>query len=275
MKELSLGVGAEAQQQNKEPFLSVDSEDSVAKSVHGKNQQIICGDSVEVIQTFPDKTIDLVVTSPPYFNIQKKYQRGTGFHYSKDFGEPLYVVEDVSQELLRVLKNNGAFCLNLGFSYGETGVLRPFYVAQRLLRQGWICVDTIIWHKNNPVPLRERLTNSFEYIFVFAKTPEWRYKKTINYEHNVWMFPIQQGEGNPAGFPEELPKRCIELMSLENDVVLDPFVGNGTTCIIAKKLQRQWIGIDINPEYCEIARKRLATVPEKLDGFMKIPEASA
>ena len=220
--------------------------------------QIICGDCLEIMPTFPKNCIDLVVTSPPYFNIQKKYQRGTGYHYSKDFGEPLYIMEDASQELLRILKDDGSFCLNLGFSYGETGVLRPFYIVKRLIRQGWICIDVIIWHKNNPVPLQGRLTNAFEYIFVFSKSPVWSFKKQINYEHNVWTFPVEARIGTVASFPEELPKKCIEFMSRENDIVLDPFVGSGTTCVVAKKLNRKYIGIDISQECCEVAKRRLS-----------------
>ena len=136
--------------------------------------KIIHGDCLEEMRKMKENSVDLVVTSPPYFNSAKKYQRGSGVHYSMDVGEPMYVIEDCSKLLLKILKDDGFYCLNLGFSYGETGVLRPFYIAQRLLKQGWFCIDTIIWWKNNPIPIQGRLTNAFEYILVFKNIPSIR-----------------------------------------------------------------------------------------------------
>jgi len=218
--------------------------------------KIINGDSIEVLPTLSN--IDLIVTSPPYFNSAKKYQRGGGVHYSQDVGEPMYVIEDCSRALFDVLKDDGFYCLNLGFSYGETGVMRPFYIAQRLLRQGWFCVDTIIWHKNNPIPLQNRLTNAFEYIFVFAKHPLTKYPNDIGYKHNVFQSSIAKSSVRcSAPFPEELPRFCIEVFSKENDIVLDCFNGSGTTCKVAKQMKRRFVGIDINKDYCLIAENRI------------------
>jgi site-specific DNA-methyltransferase (adenine-specific) len=81
-----------------------------------------------------------------------------------------------------------------------------------------------------------------------------------------------KGNRHPTVKPLKLMSYLVTLGSRLNDVVLDPFVGSGTTCMASEILNRKWIGIDINPEYCDITRKRLATVPEKLDGFMKVPE---
>ena len=220
--------------------------------------KIILGDCVDILKTLPDESIDLVITSPPYFNIYKKYQRANGYHYNQDFGEPLYTIEDSSRELLRVLKDNGTYCLNLGFSYGETGVLRPFYIVERLIKMGWICVDIIIWYKPNPIPIKNRLSNAYEYIFILSKTPIWKSKKNITYEQNVWKIPVERGyiKGVPS-FPKELVKKCIELFSNENDVILDNYCGSGTTCLIAKILNRKYIGIEINKKYFNIAKKRI------------------
>lgn len=227
--------------------------------------KIICGDCLEVVREMPDKSVDLIVTSPPYFNSAKRYQRGTGVHYSMDVGEPMYTIEDCSELLLRVLKDDGFYCLNLGFSYGETGVLRPFYITQRLLKQGWFCMDTIIWHKNNPIPIKDRLTNAFEYIFVFTKHPLTKYPNKLGYKHNVFQASIAKSKGcSSAPFPLELPKFCIEVFSNKNDIVLDPFLGSGTTAVVCKKLNRKYMGIDINPEYCEIARNRINAITELL-----------
>lgn len=223
-----------------------------------ETNRIVCGDCLEVMKKIPNNSVDLVVTSPPYFNVAKKYQRGTGIHYSVDFGEPLYTIIDFSEILLSKLRNDGFYCLNLGFSYGETGVLRPFYIVQRLLKFGWFVVDVIIWHKNNPIPLKERLTNSFEYIFILAKHPLTKYPNETGYKHNLFTSSIAKSAGlSSAPFPEELPRFCIEVFSKKNDLVLDPFNGSGTTCLVAMKMERRYMGIEINPEYCKIAEDRL------------------
>jgi len=224
-----------------------------------KLNNIYCGDCLEVLKDIDDKSIDLVITSPPYFNSAKKYQRGTGVHYSIDVGEPLYIIEDCSELLLKILKDNGFYCLNLGFSYGETGVLRPFYIAQRLLKQGWFCIDTVIWWKNNPIPIKDRLTNAFEYIFIFAKHPLIKYPNNLGYKHNIFQSSTAKSKGlSSAPFPIELPKFCIEVFSKEEDIILDPFFGSGTTGVAAIELNRNFIGIEINPDYIEIAEKRLS-----------------
>lgn len=222
-----------------------------------ENIKIVCADSLEYLKTIPNNSIDLVVTSPSYYTTQHKYQRGSGFHYDIDVGEPLYVIEDISQILFEKVKDSGAFALNLGFSYGETGIMRPFRIIERLLRFGWFPFDIVIWHKNNPIPIRTRLTNSIEYIFILTKKPDWKYPKKINYEHNHWEFPVESKDWGTASFPIELPKRCIELLSRENDLILDPFMGSGTTLIATIELERKAIGIDISEKCYEKAKERI------------------
>lgn len=220
--------------------------------------KILCGDCVEELQKFEDESVDLVVTSPPYFNALKRYQRGTGVHYSIDIGEPLYTIIDCSEELFRVLKDTGFYCINLGFSYGETGVLRPFYIIQRIQRLGFFAIDSIVWHKTNPIPIQGRFTNSIEYVFVLAKNPLVKFPEDMGYVHNFFESAVAKSEGfQSAPFPEELPRFCIQHLSNKWDLVLDPFLGSGTTCVVADKLDRYWCGIDINPDYCDIARRKL------------------
>jgi len=220
--------------------------------------KILCGDCVEGLRNFEDESVDLVVTSPPYFNALKRYQRGTGVHYSIDVGEPLYTIIDCSEELFRVVKDDGFFCLNLGFSYGETGILRPFYIVQRIQRLGWFAIDNIVWHKTNPIPIQGRFTNSIEFIFVLAKDPLVKFPHEIGYIHNFFESSVAKSEGfRSAPFPLELPEFCIEHLSNKWDLVLDPFLGSGTTCVAANNMNRFWCGIDINPDYCKIAQARL------------------
>jgi len=233
---------------------------------------IFCGDCTELISTkIDDKSIQLTMTSPPYFNTGKKYQRGKGVHYSKDIGEPLYTIIDCARALYPKTRHDGFFCLNLGFSYAETGVLRPFYIAQQILKETtWQIVDTCVWHKNNPIPIKGRHTNAFEYVFVFSPNPivkyPWYKDHPDDYIHNVIKMPVSQGKGGIPVFPPELPKFFIKIFSSPNDIVCDPFLGSGTTVIEAKKLGRKYIGFDINQEYVELARKDLEkTKAPKID----------
>ena len=215
-------------------------------------------DCLEGIIQLDDLSLDAVITSPPYFNSGHKYQRGTGFHYTSDIGEPLYSIYDCLELLKPKLKSDGVICLNLGFSYAETGVMRPFDIIDRARKKiGYFVNDVIIWHKKNPVPLQGRLTNAFEYIFVISNHPMGKYY-TIEYTHNVWDIPIAtSGVEHSARYPEELSDNCVKNFTKEGDLVLDPFIGSGTTGISALKLKRNFIGFEINKKYCDIAEKRI------------------
>jgi len=215
-------------------------------------------DCIEGLKQLNDSCIDLVVTSPPYYNSGHKYQRGTGYHYERDVGEPLYIIFDTLSELYNKLKKDGMICIDLCFSYGETGVMRPFDIINRARNKlGYFVNDLIIWHKNNPIPLQGRLTNAFEMIFVLSKHPIGKYY-TKEYTHNVWDIPVSSGiKGHSAVYPIELPKRCIQHFSKENDLIIDTFIGSGTTAVSAKQLNRHFIGFEINPNYCNLANKRL------------------
>ncbi len=216
------------------------------------------GNCIELSKQLDNESIDCIITSPPYYNSSHKYQRGSGFHYTADVGEPLYVIEDVFKEIKPKLKEDGIICLNLGFSYGETGVMRPFDIINRLRSQsGYFINDIIIWHKNNPIPMQKRLTNAIEYIFILSKHPIGKYY-TKKYTHNVWKFPVDSGgKGHSAVFPNELPRRCLEHFTEENDIVLDLFMGSGTTAVECIEANRKFIGFEINDDYIAIAKKRV------------------
>jgi DNA modification methylase len=223
-----------------------------------ENNKIYNGDCIELSKKLKDNSIDCIITSPPYYNSAHKYQRGSGFHYTSDVGEPLYVILDFFEIIKSKLKNDGMICLNLGFSYGETGVMRPFDILNRLRNKlGYFVNDIVIWHKNNPIPLKNRLTNAIEYIFVLSKNPSGKYY-TKKYTHNVWKFSVDSGgKGHSAVFPNELPKLCLEHFTKENDVVLDPFMGSGTTAVECIAMNRKYIGFEINKDYVEISEKRI------------------
>lgn len=206
------------------------------------------GDCVELVEKLEDNSIDLIITSPPYYNSQHKYQRGTGFHYTMDIGEPMYVIEDFFEKVRPKLKDDAMICLNLAFSYGETGVMRPYDILNRLRKMGYFVIDQVIWHKSNPIPITKRLTNAYELIFILSKSPKGKYY-TTEYTHNVWKLPVGRGGKHSAVFPIELPKECLKHFSKEDDVVLDPFMGSGTTARACIEMKRKWIGFELNKEY--------------------------
>jgi site-specific DNA-methyltransferase (adenine-specific) len=244
--------------------------------------RIVCGDNVATMATFPDASIDLVVTSPPYDNL-----RTYGGH-SWDF-------EGVANQLWRVIKPGGVVVwvvADATVNGSETGT--SFRQALRFMEIGFRLHDTMIWDKeNSTMPDAVRYFQSWEYCFVFSKGSP-RVFNAIKDRKNTksgqaFVGTIRQKDGttkqgpsgivadfgsrfnlwrvspeksrhdrsHPAVFPEPLARDHILSWSNEGDIVLDPFSGSGTTAKMAKHNGRRFIGIDINPEYCEIAEKRL------------------
>ena len=246
--------------------------------------KIVCGDNVATMATFPSESIDLVVTSPPYDNL-----RTYGGH-SWDF-------EGVAQELWRVIKPGGVvvWVVNDATVNGsETGT--SFRQALRFMEIGFRLHDTMIYAKDQcAFPDTVRYYAAFEYMFVFShgapksinlltdrinksagrdvhgmeRRKDGRMAKracegNVIEENGVrwnWWLVRHQHRGietnHPATFPECLARDHILSWSNEGDIVLDPFSGSGTTAKMAKHNGRRYIGIEINPEYCEIAAKRL------------------
>jgi DNA modification methylase len=219
------------------------------------NGVLYCGDCLEILPLIDEK-VDLVITSPPYYNSGKKYQRGTGFHYDIDVGEPMYIIFDCLELLNK--KVNNCICFNLSFSYGETGIMRPYDIINRVRNKiGYFVNDLIVWHKDNPIPLNNRLTNAYEPIFVLSNSPQIKYYNN-GYTHNVINNPVSSGiKGHSATFPVEIPEKLTTFFSKENDLILDTFLGSGTTAVACERLNRRWIGIEISEKYCEIAKKRI------------------
>ena len=212
------------------------------------NKQII-GDCLDVIPTLDNKSIQLVITSPPYFNSEKKYQRGNGIHNSVPVGEPLFDILEVMELLKPKIKDGGFVCLNLGFSYSEGKVNRVGELIRQIERRThWYNIDRIFWHKTNPIPIQRRLTNSVETIEVFALHPLAKYPKNITYEHNFIETSVASSKKNESQkpFPKEIPRKCIDIFSSEGDLVLDCFEGSGTTGKVSKEMNRNYIGIEIS-----------------------------
>jgi DNA modification methylase len=245
--------------------------------------QIICGDNCDVLGTFPRACIDLVVTSPPYDDL-----RTYGGHSWDFYG--------VAWQLKRVLKPGGVIVWVVADATkdgSETGT--SMEQALHFKRLGLRLHDTMIYMSNKPPLTHNRYEQSWEFSFVFAFgapatfNPLMRKTETrgglpgrfmqnasdgtysaahkscrtgeVTYRPNAWYYHAGNDADNgshPAPFPEQLAADHILSWSNEGDIVLDPFNGSGTTTKMAREMGRRYIGIDVNEEYCEIARKRLA-----------------
>ncbi|MDH7489914.1 MAG: site-specific DNA-methyltransferase [Anaerolineae bacterium] len=238
--------------------------------------QIICGDSLEVLKAFPDNCVDLILTSPPY-NFGLEYEgQGDAYFWEKYF-DTLFAIFD---QCIRVLKFGGRIAVNIQPLFSDYipshHIIGNYFLSRKMIWKG-----EILWEKNNynckytawgswKSPSNPYLKYTWEFIEVFAKgtlrkagNPEdaditadefkkWVFARwSIAPERNMKEF------GHPAMFPEELALRVIKLFSFVGDVVLDPFNGAGTTTAVAQRLGRRFVGIDISPEYCAVAKKRL------------------
>ena len=145
----------------------------------------------------------------------------------------------------------------------------PWRVAIKLVSDGWVLRSSVIWHRKNRLPeyVRDRPGRSYEYVFILAKRRQYYFNKqplvTGRIEEDLWTIPAQpRGTGglDTAPFPDELVERCLEIGCPEDGVVLDPFVGSGTTVRVALSSGRSGIGIDLNREFCLHAVNSLRAV---------------
>tara|TARA_R100000808_G_scaffold22392_1_gene48704 strand:+ start:6125 stop:6934 length:810 start_codon:yes stop_codon:yes gene_type:complete len=151
--------------------------------------------------------------------------------------------------------------------YIKTGDLVgvPWKFAIEMQKKGWYLRNDIIWHKPNPMPeaVNNRLCKSHEHIFLFTKIKSGYYfnadaiRKNDVRKTDVWSMNTSSFAGaHFAVFPKELPAICILAGTKEGDVVLDPFMGSGTTAYVAQELSRKWIGVELNPDYIKIIKER-------------------
>ncbi len=235
-----------------------------------KTNHIYQGDCLEVMKTFPDGCVDLCVTSPPYF-VGKEYE-----NYS-NYNQYLIEMECILNEVFRILKEGMFICLNVAHS-GEQNT--PIHLATLLERAGFSFTDNIIWNKtdvmsprfgttvSNPYPRWYYPNNVFEFILIYRKGGNLREKKVgeeiewdflLKLRNDIWEMrtEFKSKIGHPAPYPTILSSRLIKLYSYPNELVFDPFLGSGTTALSCKNMRRNYIGIEINPDYCKIAEERL------------------
>jgi DNA modification methylase len=325
----------------------------------GYENKIIVGDCLQIIKTFADNSIDLVITSPPYYQ-QRDYNTGKlGIGNEQSESEYLSKLLEIFKECVRVVKNSGSIVFNLGDKYihGKLALI-PYKFAIKASEENNVSlVNQLVWAKLNPTPRQEKrkLIQSTEPFFIFAKSKDYHFdldnylnhldkinkkiqnkpsnglgkkyfeliensnlseiekitakssiEKTIKLVHqgeiagfrvkirgihklayggqeggrnnqiknsgftiikisgnrmkkDIIESPVEITKDNkhPAVYPSYIVQELIKLLSKDGDTVLDPFCGSGTTCVAAKTLNRNYLGIEINPEYVALANERL------------------
>lgn len=238
--------------------------------------RIICGDSLAVLKEFPDNCVDLILTSPPY-NFGLDYEGQQDAHFWDRYFAALFGIFD---ECIRVLKFGGRIAVNIQPLFSDYipshHIISNYFMGKKMIWKG-----EILWEKHNynckytawgswKSPSNPYLKYTWEFIEVFAKgtlrkpgsaedagiTAD-EFKKWVIARWSIAPERNMKEFGHPAMFPEELALRIIKLFSFAGDVVLDPFNGAGTTTAVAQRLGRRFVGIDISPEYCAVARNRL------------------
>jgi len=268
--------------------------------------RIIQGDCEQVLKEFPDNSVDLIFTSPPYADQRKTTYGGVKPAEYVDWFLPK------AEQFLRVLKPTGTFILNI--KERAVNGERHTYVIELILKmreQGWLWTEEFMWHKKNSYPGKwpNRFRDSWERLLQFNKRRKFNmYQESVMVPVGDWaqgrlrnlsetdkirdeskvgsgfgkniskwvgrdkVYPTNvihmatecSNRRHSAVFPVDLPTWFIKLFTDSNDIVLDPFIGSGTTAVAAKQLGRRYVGIDINEEYCQMSRQRLVQIQPQL-----------
>jgi DNA modification methylase len=296
--------------------------------------QLLIGDAAAVLRTLPDDSVDMVFTSPPYYQL-RHYGIGASdgeLGQEASIDQWVAALAIVVKQCARVLTPTGTLWLNVGDTY-STGpgdgagrkslLLGPSRLALRLTQEGLLLRNDIVWYKTNHLPhsVRDRLTPAWEHVFLFAKQPDYYFNlDAIREPHSsqprhptarpqnrrdsrrpgdraglsrhrtlgsyglaamnaagrvghplgknpgdVWSIGTSRYRGaHRATMPVELARRAIQAacparrLDRTPGIVLDPFLGSGTTAVAAVDLRRDWLGIELNQSYAEQAVERIA-----------------
>jgi DNA modification methylase len=301
--------------------------------------EVIQGDALTVLKTLLPESVDMCITSPPYWALRDYGVEGQ-LGLEPTFQEYITNLCDIFDEVKRVLKKEGTCWVNMGDTYGGSGgyggntgfsetrlhqridgskkqqsrtiapkclLQIPSRLSIEMCNRGWILRNTIIWYKPNCMPssAKDRFTVDFEYLYFFVKQKKYYFEQQFDpsiypddnrkgrvnpltaKDHQsggnkiaygnktypnrnkrcVWKIPTQPySEAHFATYPEALITTPIKAGCPEGGIVLDPFFGAGTTALVARKLNRNYLGIELNEEYIKIARRRLQQEYLKLGG---------
>ena len=227
----------------------------------------ICGNALDIMKQIPDAAVDLVITSPPY-NLKNSTGNGMkdgrggkwanaalqkGYtHHDDCMPHEEYVKwqRECLTEMMRIIPENGAIFYNHKWRV-QGGLLQD---RQDILK-GFPVRQIIIWKRKGGLNFNEGyFLPTYEVIYLIAKS-KFKLAKKANAHGDVWEFTQEMKNPHPAAFPVSLISRIVS--STNAKTVLDPFMGSGTTAISAMDFNRNYIGIDISPDYCKMAEKRI------------------
>ena len=230
--------------------------------------KFICGNTVDVMKAIPDGSVDLVITSPPY-NLKNSTGNGMkdgrggkwknaalveGYsHHDDNMPHEEYVEWQRAclKEMVRIIPETGAVFYNHKWRV-QGGLLQD----RQDIVSGFPVRQIIIWRRKGGINFNPGyFLPTYEVIYLIAK-PKFRLVKKANAHGDVWEFGQEMKNAHPAPFPLDLIERIVS--STNAKLILDPFMGSGTTALAAKNHGRDFIGIDISPEYCKMAEQRLS-----------------
>lgn len=239
------------------------------------------GDCREVLKRVEDNSQHLIVTSPPY-NLDIDYGNN---RYNMTRDEYAGFTEAWLKECYRVLVDGGRICVNIPmYHYKHKYNMYSFYL-EIMNRLGFVDRDTFIWVKLDGLrfahspkvygkvgPKNPKSKYVYEVVLIMQKGKDWleggdadiTFNQFFEWAHTVWFIkPEYQRVEHPVPFPDELAYRLIKFFSFKGQNVLDPFLGSGTTLKACKKLDRNGIGIELNPDYIALAKRKCDAVETK------------
>lgn len=246
------------------------------KTYYKDSESVILFNNTLTTTVIKDNSIDLIVTSPPY-NLDIDYK---SCNDNQPYDEYLKFTNTWLTNCFRWLKPDGRMCLNIPLDKNKGGKQSVGADITTIAKQvGFKYQSTIIWNEGNiskssawgswmsasapyviaPVELIVLLYKDSWKKMSGSRKSDMTREEFIEWTNGMWTFKGESKRkiGHPTPFPVELPKRCIKLFSFEDDVVLDPFMGSGTTLVAARQNKRKCIGIDFEIDYCQLAMNRL------------------
>jgi site-specific DNA-methyltransferase (adenine-specific) len=255
-----------------------------------KKNKIFFGDALQELKKVPDKSVDLIITDPPY-TIRKNFGKGTVSTKETQF--TLWCADWIEQ-CHRVLKKNGSIYICINWEASN--------IVEYLLKQQFTVRNRITWQRDKGRGAKKNWKNNLEDIWFATKSDKYTFnlddvkiekqviapyvdkegqpkdwkekngkKYRLTHPSNIWtdlvvpFWSMPENTEHPTQKPEKLIERIIKASSNKGDLILDPFMGSGTTAVVAQKLKRDFIGFEIEKKYYTLANKRLALLDKKID----------
>ena len=218
--------------------------------------KIHCADCLDFMKQMPDKCVDLVITSPPY-NLGNGHHTGNTRHsaYDDDLPEVEYQTQQIAvlNELYRIVKDTGSLIYNHKNRINQGKSITPY---EWLLKTKWTLKQELVWFNGSQNFDKIRFYPMTERIYWLAKSPDTVLENKINHHDLFKWNAVGTGTTHTRAFPSDLVESFVVCFP-QAQIVLDPYMGSGTVARVARDNQRDFIGIEISPEYCKIAEDRL------------------